>query len=463
MLPEKHTARLPPKNVLVRKSNRVVEASYDLTMQQLRLVHWLSRVVQEDDEDYKYYDIEVPLFLQFLQLKASNSARDRIREVTKSLQQKTILIRNPNNDEEWEQFAWLRYARVFKKNGCLTLRLSINPEMLPYIRDLHAAFTKTPFYSITQFRSRYGWRFYEWCKQFENTGWLQIEVADLRKRLQIGETEYSRFNNLRQRVIEPAIDEINRVSDLDVTLAHTIRRGRSVHALKFTIRKKDVQVIPAVAAPTEPSDKALIIGRMCSHGMPEEEAQRNFDRYYEHDRDHLVRCIDDVENKIASGYAFDKTPLAFLRYLLKNDQRPQANLFTSTVNRRLMDEERETLSRQRDARAHIQHLEDILADVHRRFRKHTNTQISAAIEQLPAAVRDAFVPEAIAGIDESMRRLVRPENVWTHKLTASKVLELLAQHGLSPDTYDNYCSNVGVAPEEINAEIADLQAIIENG
>lgn len=460
MLPTKHTDHLPSKNAIVVRSNKLIEASYNLSLQQLRLIHWLSRAVQEDDEDYKYYEIDVPLFLQFLQLKGSNSARDRIREVTRKLQEKTILIKNPENDDEWEQFSWLRYSKVYRKDNRLVLRLSINPEMLPYIRDLRAAFTKTSFYQITAFNSRYGWRFYEWCKQFEGIGWLEITVAELRSRLQIGEAEYARFNNLRQRVINPALKEICTVSDLDVVLAKTIKKGRSVHALKFKICAKSVHVVPTTKD-TEPSEESLIVERLASHSMPDNEARKNVLKFYKYDREHLLGCLADVENKVESGFAFqDNNPLIWLRYLLKNDQRPQSTLFVRSANRKLSPEEQKAVDIKRRAKERIVHLEGILENVSHQYAisrdKFLTTEIPKIDEPTRSRWRDAFMAKQ----PSNFQSLVRGDQLFKHKLYRRDVDAFLYENGVTPLTYDAYCQSVGVSETEIKTEIENLKTLL---
>jgi len=52
---------------------------------------------------------------------------------------------------------------------------------------------------------------------------------------------YQRFNNLRQRVIDPAVAELKTKSNLDVSY-ELKREGRKVVAIKFTFR--DVAQLP---------------------------------------------------------------------------------------------------------------------------------------------------------------------------------------------------------------------------
>ncbi|MFW9338860.1 replication initiation protein, partial [Glaesserella parasuis] len=67
-----------------------------------------------------------------------------------------------------------------------------------------------------------------------SVGYREITIEDLKKWLQV-EDKYPRFNNFKQWVLEPSIKEINDKSDLLVDVEQ-IKRGRSIFALKFTIK-----------------------------------------------------------------------------------------------------------------------------------------------------------------------------------------------------------------------------------
>lgn len=462
LLQNKHKSSLPSRNAIVVKSNALVEASFDLTVQQLRLVHWLVRVVQENDEDYKYYEIDVPLFLEYLQLKGSNSARERIREVTKQLQERTILLRR--GDEEWEQFSWLRYSRIVKRDNRLVLRLSINPEMIPYITNLKSAFTKVPFYMMPAFKTRYSWRFYEWFKQFADTGWFIITVDDLRSRLRFGEQEYARFNNLRQKVITPALREVNEVSDLDVALVAMERKGRSIHMLKFKITEKTAHVIPMRDGDLD--EHNLIIQRLVSYGMPSKEASKNIKKFYEHDREHLLNCLADVERKIEERFEFqDGNPLIWLRYILSNDQRSQPTLFAHTnsapkMSREESDALKAKLKQRRDAQQRHDYLNDLSNKAHRDFRKKREAHMAEQITEIPEDVRTAWVKNLKSEIASALAPFVREPDIWSHPIFTRETDQFLAEHGLPVFTSAEHFASIGFDDEHTKAEMKRLEELI---
>jgi len=92
-----------------------------------------------------------------------------------------------------------------------------------------------------QFTSKYALALWELCTDYlggkrdaGETPW--IALADFRQLMGIAASMYTRYKLLSQRVLTPALAEINRVSDFRVTVAYQ-RQGRQITALKFQMRR----------------------------------------------------------------------------------------------------------------------------------------------------------------------------------------------------------------------------------
>ncbi|EKE5283448.1 replication initiation protein, partial [Escherichia coli] len=75
--------------------------------------------------------------------------------------------------------------------------------------------------------------------QFRSTGERIIALDDFRSMLDI-EHKYQTYKSLNQQLLRPCIDELNKKSDLAVTV-ETIKKGRTVVALHFRF-KEDKQI-----------------------------------------------------------------------------------------------------------------------------------------------------------------------------------------------------------------------------
>ncbi|MFZ7316040.1 replication initiation protein, partial [Avibacterium avium] len=139
-------------------------------------------------------------------------------------------------DDEYvlDEVVFVTDRTYFKKEG--RFRIMFHERLMPYISELHGNYTKYQLVQIGAFTSTHSIRLYELCSQYRKTGWRQTSLDDLKDWLQVT-GKYDLYANFRKWVLEPAISEINAKSDLLVDV-EPIKRGRTIVALKFTIKSK---------------------------------------------------------------------------------------------------------------------------------------------------------------------------------------------------------------------------------
>lgn len=116
---------------------------------------------------------------------------------------------------------------VFFTNEVLTM-LQVFDKLNPY--------TKYKKEIILKLKGDYSFEIYHIAKQSEGLGKTDVPLKDLKKNLDVPDS-YHDLSNFKKRVLEPACDEISQ--NTDITLSYeTVKRGRSVVAIRFTIKKK---------------------------------------------------------------------------------------------------------------------------------------------------------------------------------------------------------------------------------
>jgi plasmid replication initiation protein len=94
-----------------------------------------------------------------------------------------------------------------------------------------------------KFQSSYGLALYENCIRYQNieqTPWF--EIAQFRKLMGIEEGKYAIFRDFKRRVLDKAIEEVNKYSSLSVT-AKVQKQSRQVVAIQFLIKHADVNIV----------------------------------------------------------------------------------------------------------------------------------------------------------------------------------------------------------------------------
>lgn len=214
---------------IVSKSNYfIANSSYDLSLEEQRIILTLASMVQPQDEELKIYSFQISEFLKLLGIK-DQTKYNSLPILTKGLMKKVFEIRE---DGKIKQLAWLSYAEHDLGQGIVSLGFS--PFLKPYLLQLKSYFTKYKLSNVLKMKSKYSPRLYELLKanQYNKRG-FEIEVEELR-RLFKAKDIYKAYKDFKVRVIEMGLEEVNKYTDIKVTYEE-IKKGRKVNSLKFFI------------------------------------------------------------------------------------------------------------------------------------------------------------------------------------------------------------------------------------
>lgn len=222
------------KNYIIKKSNYfIMNSSYDLSLEEQKLILTLASMVQPDDEDFKPYKFRINDFMELLGVDTKTKYTE-IPKITKELMKKVFEI---EEDDIIIQVAWLSSATYKKGTG--TVELEFSPKLKPYMLKLNGLFTQYKLANILSMRSKYSPRIYEIlkCNEFKKQGYIELKIEDLRKLLKSGNI-YPRYNDFKRKVIIQTQKELKKISDISFEFEE-IKTGRKVTSLKFYIQSNN--------------------------------------------------------------------------------------------------------------------------------------------------------------------------------------------------------------------------------
>ena len=222
----------------VWQSNRLVEAAQSLTLVEKRLV--IAAAALHDPRKPLPKAGTVTLhaddFAEVFGLSDSHQVYEALREASSRLANRWIrTIYNRNGKPVERNVRWVWMVEYRKGEG--TVVLGFSPGLSHYLTMLHTEFTRYKLKQIGQIGSFYGLRLYELCAQFRKAGERTIGLQRLREMLDLGD-KYADIKDLRRRVLDPAIKEINKHTDLRVVVTPD-RKGRKVVGFHFDITQDD--------------------------------------------------------------------------------------------------------------------------------------------------------------------------------------------------------------------------------
>ncbi|NQY37133.1 MAG: replication initiation protein [Alteromonadaceae bacterium] len=106
------------------------------------------------------------------------------------------------------------------------------PAILPYIHDLKDQYSM-PLLWHASMKNEVNKRILKWVHECFANKQLEINIDDLRYKLDIEQSSsYKIYNNLKRRIIEPAVININEVTEMNLQFEE-IKKGRKVVAIRF--------------------------------------------------------------------------------------------------------------------------------------------------------------------------------------------------------------------------------------
>ncbi len=118
------------------------------------------------------------------------------------------------------------------------VKIRCSEEVAPYMFEMKRNYFTYELWNALKLKSVNQIRMYEVLKQYEKIGERTVEVENLKYMLGISQNQYSRYQDFRIKVLEPCQKALEEHTDIKYTF-EPIRKGRKIHALKFTITKNE--------------------------------------------------------------------------------------------------------------------------------------------------------------------------------------------------------------------------------
>lgn len=235
---------------LIKKSNELIDAKYKFSIWEMRIFISILAQIHKDDQDFTPYKIWYKDVIKKFGLKSAE-AYNYLRDAGNSLLDKKLYT-NYLSDGVKRDVTYNIFGKVdtlslegqaqltnFDKQGYI--EITVHPDMKPFLLQLQRNFTAYDMRNVIKL-GVYSLRVYELLKQHETFGHRKIDVEEMKEMFTLT-TEYPLFANFYQRIIEPAIKEINEYTDIYIDKVDKVKEGRRVVALHFFFRTKTTKEV----------------------------------------------------------------------------------------------------------------------------------------------------------------------------------------------------------------------------
>jgi plasmid replication initiation protein len=232
------------KSELVVKSNRLVEASYRLGLNEQRIILYAICQCREEQQGLLPnlpVTITADSFAkQFPSIDKTNVYR-QLKEAMDALYERSVTIHDTDPDSghaRVKKTRWISEAAYV--DGAGNVQVSFTPEVIKYITRLEVEFTSYQLEKVGNMTSAYAVRIYELLSQYREIGNRTLNLTWLRETLGIEPGEYKLTADFIRKVIEVAVKQINDHSDLTVNYK-PVKTGRAITDFVFKIKSKEAK------------------------------------------------------------------------------------------------------------------------------------------------------------------------------------------------------------------------------
>lgn len=298
---------------------KAVEVLHSKPRSPMSLMHrkllnaWLKNALEREPDKDGWWDLSIMQMCNDIGFDSHNRAHliEAARELMSIVFEWNVL-----GDGQGEQQSKSWKASVLFPNVELTpavIRYQINKQLQEKVLnpEIYALIDQR---IIRQFRRATSIAIYEFCVRFKRlprtptVAWEALRDMIMGK--SAGAKSYKQYKIFNDKVLKPAVAEVNTVvTDLEIELQQ-VYSGRKVQGLYFILRKRDPELAMAFDSPDELTDTAAMV----SLGLPQSEATRLVKT---HTHEEIEAAIEYTRRRIS---AKNKQPLenpaAYLRRAL---------------------------------------------------------------------------------------------------------------------------------------------------
>lgn len=245
MIDEKSYLEIRDKSVV--KSNELIQKSrYKLSLPQQKIILYLCSLIQPHDESFKLHTFEIRELCKICGIETGGKQYELLKATLKDLGDKSLYIMEDRNTEVLAR--WLDDVKFINKTS---VAISLDKAMKPYLLHLHENFTKYELIYTLRMKRSATPRLYELLKSYHYNDLkpytVTFDLEELRMRLDAVQKTYQEYKYFNRYIIEPSVDEINKQTDIKISVT-PLKKKRIVYALEFFIeRQKPVDILANIA------------------------------------------------------------------------------------------------------------------------------------------------------------------------------------------------------------------------
>jgi hypothetical protein len=429
---------------ILKKHVAAIHIGAKLSLLQRKLVNALLYNAYDSLLTAREHQISASVLCEMIGFDSNNSAY--LKAALKGLMETVVEfdVLEDDGERSWEAMVLLPYAKL--KGGICTYRYEQALAEKLYHPDVYS---KINLSVLRDMNSAHALVLYENCYRYvdiAHTPWWDVDV--FRKLMSVDQMiSYKQFKLLNRAVIQPAMKEVNELSNIQLEL-ETKRKGRSVTGLRFVIRPNAQLSLVGMDAEDDitalPAYKALL-----AEGISKTLARA---WALEHDEQYIFEKLDLASSQAASG-KIRSSKAGFLKSAIEEDYHNE-----NAVKKKAQSVAQGAKQAREKLELELEALKAAQREAETSYRWHVAEIIEDAFQSLSEAQRDAASKEFQASLGSTIYVNAFKKGGWKDRLTFQDSIKFWEARGLAlPSPADWAQKNGSQEPDAIKAKMQALK------
>lgn len=212
-----------------KRDDMIQKSRHQLSVREQKCVLYAISKIRPEDTTFQEYTFDIKDF--YMLCGINKESYTELKAILLGLKSKCWWMQVDDKGTE-SAVSWFSKVRTNKKTGKVTIKF--DEDMMPFLLRLTG---KDGFYTgyslqyVLPMSGQYAPRLYELLKSYQknNRKWF-FDIEKLKQLLSAD--DYKRWPDFRRRVLEPAVEEINKFTDIRIAWS-TMTEGRKVTRVHF--------------------------------------------------------------------------------------------------------------------------------------------------------------------------------------------------------------------------------------
>lgn len=225
------------RSQLVVKSNQLIqEGRFNLSVPQQRILLYMISKIKPTDTEFTPIEFSVIDFCELAGITEKTGYRT-IKAAVKELADSSFWIESEGSEQLKRWISSEQPPEIVKGSGII--RLTFSNTMRQYLLELREKFTVYELEWVLMFRRKYSYRLYEYIcsRHYDKSQPYTFRISFEELRAVLGAETYPQFKNFNQKVLSPAVAEINATTDKLVSVEF-VKHGKKITDIDITVEEQ---------------------------------------------------------------------------------------------------------------------------------------------------------------------------------------------------------------------------------